>query len=211
MPGLAKWHVLRVQQGWSPDPQEDTRQALECTRRAFDNDATCSLALAIDGFVHTNLLKQFDVAESRYELALSVNPNDSLAWLLLGTLFAFKGQGKEAVRNTSSSDQAVAARSAALLLRLTGSHCGTVSGPVRARMRTCDAFFAAESCAHLDIACAGHAQWQLGHAEEARTYGPRTAAARSGIHGQPLSHVVTKRGFRDGKDLVGGFRGGRRS
>jgi Flp pilus assembly protein TadD len=50
--------------------------------------------------VHTNLLKEFSVAESRYELALAVNPNESLAWLLLGTLFAFRGQGKDAVRNT---------------------------------------------------------------------------------------------------------------
>jgi class 3 adenylate cyclase/tetratricopeptide (TPR) repeat protein len=97
---LAKWHVLRVQQGWSTTPREDARYAIECTKRALDNDATCSLALAVDGFVHTNLLKEFSVAESRYELALAVNPNESLAWLLLGTLFAFRGQGKDAVRNT---------------------------------------------------------------------------------------------------------------
>ena len=97
---LAKWHVLRVQQGWSADPAADARLALDCTKRALDNDATCSLAMAIDGFVHTNLLKRLDIALSRYELAISVNPNDSLAWLLMGTLHAFKGEGKIAVRNT---------------------------------------------------------------------------------------------------------------
>jgi class 3 adenylate cyclase/TolB-like protein len=97
---LAKWHVLRVQQGWSGDAQADTQSALDCTKRALDNDSHCSLALAVDGFVHTNLLKSLDIAEERYDLALSVNPNDSLAWLLKGMLHAFKGEGKQAVKGT---------------------------------------------------------------------------------------------------------------
>ena len=98
---LAKWHVLRVGQGWSSDPAADTQSALECTKRALDSDAHCSLALAVDGFVHTNLLKQLDVAQQRYELALQVNPNDPLAWALMGTLHAFRGEGKQAVRGAS--------------------------------------------------------------------------------------------------------------
>ena len=97
---LAKWHVLRVWQSWSDDPAADTRLALDCSKRALDNDSHCSLALAIDGFVHTNLLKALDVAQERYELALRVNPNDSLAWLLRGMLHAFKGEGPQAVKGT---------------------------------------------------------------------------------------------------------------
>lgn len=105
---LAKWHVLRVWQGWGGPPRdrwagelkEDAQLALDCTKRALDSDPSCSLALAIDGFVHTNLLKQLDVALQRYELAISVNPNDSLAYLLKGTLHAFKGEGREAMRDT---------------------------------------------------------------------------------------------------------------
>ena len=97
---LAKWHVMRVWQGWSDDPKKDAQLALDCTRRALDADAHCSLALVVDGLVHTNLLKKLDVAQDRYELALRVNPNDSLAWLLKGTLHAFKGEGKEAVKDT---------------------------------------------------------------------------------------------------------------
>ncbi len=106
---LAKWHVLRVWQGWgsrqatdtwTADLKPDTQLALDCTKRALDSDPSCSLALAVDGFVHTNLLKQLDVALQRYELAISVNPNDSLAHLLKGTLHAFKGEGKQAMRDT---------------------------------------------------------------------------------------------------------------
>lgn len=97
---LAKWHVLRVWQSWSDDLAADTRLALDSTKRALDNDSHCSLALAIDGFVHTNLLKALDVAQQRYDHALRVNPNDAQAWLLRGMLHAFKGEGKQAVRDT---------------------------------------------------------------------------------------------------------------
>lgn len=91
---MAKWHVLRVQQGWSDDPTVDARLALDCGRRALNADPQCSLALVMAGFVHTNLLKQLDVAQEQYDLALRVNPNDGMAWLLKGTLHAFKGEGK---------------------------------------------------------------------------------------------------------------------
>lgn len=97
---LAKWHVLRVEQGWSDDPGRDTQLALENTQRALDTDPKCALALAVDGLVHTNRLKQFDVADERYQLAIEVNPNESLAWLLRGTLHAFIGEGDNAVTET---------------------------------------------------------------------------------------------------------------
>jgi class 3 adenylate cyclase/tetratricopeptide (TPR) repeat protein len=103
---LAKWHVLRVWQGWGGPPRDpygesqEAQVALDCTKRALDSDPSCSLALAIDGFVHTNLLKQLDVALQRYELAINVNPNDSLAYLLKGTLHAFQGDGGQAIKDT---------------------------------------------------------------------------------------------------------------
>jgi TolB-like protein/tetratricopeptide (TPR) repeat protein len=97
---LAKWHVLRVQQGWSDDQGVDAQLALDCGRRALNADPHCSLALVIAGLVHTNLLKELDVAQEHYELALRINPNDSLAWLLKGTLHAFRGEGKLATDNT---------------------------------------------------------------------------------------------------------------
>jgi TolB-like protein/Tfp pilus assembly protein PilF len=98
---LAEWHVLRVQQGWTDDPEADTRRALECSKRALDDDPECSLALAVDGFIHTNLLRRLDIGKERYERALEANPNDSLAWLLKGTMHAFKGEGEPAVAMTA--------------------------------------------------------------------------------------------------------------
>lgn len=95
---LAKWHVFRVQQGWSEDARKDAAEALQCTRRALDTDPNCSLALSIDGFVQTNLYKHIDMGLAQYERAIGVNPSESLAWLLKGTLHAFRGEGDVAVR-----------------------------------------------------------------------------------------------------------------
>jgi adenylate cyclase len=97
---LGNWHVLRIQQGWSEDPQRDTYLASECVKRALDMDPDNSLALAVNGFVHVNLLKKFDVGEESYERALDINPSNAFAWLLKGTLHAFKSEGEQAVEHT---------------------------------------------------------------------------------------------------------------
>jgi len=96
---LANWHVLRVQQGWTQDRQRDGQMALEYTKRALDSDPNCSLAFAIDGFVHANLLKDLDAAMACYEYSLAANPSNSLAWLLKGTLHAFRSEGRQAVEH----------------------------------------------------------------------------------------------------------------
>ena len=97
---LAKWHVLSVTQGWA-DRSEAARLAIDCTKRALDCDATNSLALTIDGFVHTNLLKDTETGAQRYSDAIDANPNESLAWLLRGAMHAFRGEGSIAVSSAA--------------------------------------------------------------------------------------------------------------
>jgi adenylate cyclase len=102
---LANWHVLRVNQGWSDNERADAALALDCTKRALDTDPNCSHALAIDGFVNTSLLRRLDIAENSYDRAVATNPNNALAWLLRGTLHAFKGDGQRAVEQTQRALQ----------------------------------------------------------------------------------------------------------
>ena len=94
---LAKWYVLRVQQGWAENITRETQLALDSTRRALDADPRSALSLAIDGFVHCNLMKDVDGAVERYEMSLAENPSEPLAWLFLGTVRAFKGEGAQAM------------------------------------------------------------------------------------------------------------------
>ena len=97
---LAKWHVLRVQQGWTEDVLTETSLALDSTKRALDSEPNNSLALTVEGFIQTNLRKDTEAASKLYEAALIANPNESLAWLLQGTMYAFKGEGVQATHDT---------------------------------------------------------------------------------------------------------------
>lgn len=94
---LAKWHVFRVNQGWSDDRAGDSQRALDYATRAIESDPTCSIALTVDAWANLNLRKRFDIANQRFEQAVEANPNDSMAWLLKGTMHAFEGKGDTAV------------------------------------------------------------------------------------------------------------------
>jgi adenylate cyclase len=165
---LANWHVLRVQQGWSGDQHQDSCMALECTRRALDSDPNCSLALAIDGFVHTNLLKRLDIAQERYDLALAANPNNSLAWLLKGTLHAFMDEGDKAVEYTEMAlklspldPQRYFYDSLAASAHLTAGHYDSALELAQRSLR-------ANRSHTSTLRVMTVAQWQLGHRDEAR-------------------------------------------
>jgi len=68
---LAKWHVLRVTRGMASDLKSEADLALSQTQRALDNDPTCALALAMEGFVYCHLRRDLETAERRYEAALN--------------------------------------------------------------------------------------------------------------------------------------------
>jgi adenylate cyclase len=93
---LAKWHVLKVQQGWSPNIEAEARLALDSTQRALDSEPNNAMALTVEGFVQTNLRGDLDTGLKRYQHALDQNPNESIAWLLKGMLHAFKGESEGA-------------------------------------------------------------------------------------------------------------------
>lgn len=99
----AKWYSLSVFNGWSADAAKDIRIAADATARALDIDPDSAFCLTIDGFVHNNLLRRLDVASQRYDQALSLNPNESLSWLLLGALQAFEGQAKSAIESAEKA------------------------------------------------------------------------------------------------------------
>jgi adenylate cyclase len=104
---LANWYVLKVHRGWSQNIDGDTLKAQDCIKKALDLESTSSLALTIDGFVHTNLLGDVSLGQMRYEAALEQNPNESLAWLFKGMAHAFRGEseGDAAITDTEHALQ----------------------------------------------------------------------------------------------------------
>ncbi|MEP0963566.1 MAG: adenylate/guanylate cyclase domain-containing protein [Roseobacter sp.] len=94
---LARWHNLRVLQGWSEDPDQDAKRASDLCRRALDADPGNALAHAMLGMTRTHLEKRLDLAFESYESALSVNHSEPLAWLLRGALHSFVDNGENAL------------------------------------------------------------------------------------------------------------------
>jgi TolB-like protein/tetratricopeptide (TPR) repeat protein len=94
---LAKWHVFSVFNGWSPDVAQETQIALDLAARALDLAPDNAFCLTIDGFAHSNLRRRLDIAEQRYSAALVSNPNESLCWLLKGSMHTFRDEPGPAV------------------------------------------------------------------------------------------------------------------
>jgi tetratricopeptide (TPR) repeat protein len=97
---LAKWYVLRIQQGMTDNAKRDAAEAMRCTNQSLDLDPESSLALAIDGLVHTHMTKRHDIADARYRSAVESNPNNALAWLLKGAQHAFTDDATQAISDT---------------------------------------------------------------------------------------------------------------
>jgi TolB-like protein len=94
---MGKWYVLSVFNRWSTDTARETRLALDATARALDMSPDNAFCLTIDGFTQSNLERRLDIAEKRYDSALALNPNETLAWLLKGAVHTFRSDGAAAV------------------------------------------------------------------------------------------------------------------
>ena len=100
---LGKWYILSVFNRWSTDVTKDTQLARDTAAQALEIDPKNAFCLTIDGFAQNNLFHRLDDASDRYDQALRYNPNEPLAWLLKGTLHAFRDQGTEAVACVSKA------------------------------------------------------------------------------------------------------------
>lgn len=100
---LAKWYVLRVTRGFAGPEPADVDRALEQTRRALDVSPDCSLALAVEGFVHIHISRDLVVAEERLNDAIAVNPSESLAWLFNSVVHGLLDCGDEALRHAEEA------------------------------------------------------------------------------------------------------------
>jgi tetratricopeptide (TPR) repeat protein len=141
---------------------------LQCGRRALDNDPECSLALAIDGFVHTHLLKRLDIAHERYNLAVEANPNNSLAWLLKGTLHAFTDEGDKAVECTEFGSMLTPLDCHRYFYDSLNASAHLTAGHYERALELSQRSLRANRSHTSTLRVMIVAQWQLGHRTEAR-------------------------------------------
>ncbi len=99
----AYWHVLRVGQGWSPDPANDAAQADHFARSAIECNSMEPMAFAVHGHIASYLYKDFDLAFRRFETALRINANAASAWLWSAAAQAWMGNGSQAVEEINKA------------------------------------------------------------------------------------------------------------
>jgi TolB-like protein/DNA-binding SARP family transcriptional activator len=99
----AYWHVLRVGQGWSPDPADDATQADHFARAAIECNSMEPMALAVHGLVASYLYKDFDLAFRRFEAALRINANAAPAWMWSAAAHAWMGDGPRAIEEINKA------------------------------------------------------------------------------------------------------------
>jgi adenylate cyclase len=94
---LARWHVLRVGQGWSPDRAGDIAAANRHAEIALEIDDADSWALSVHGLVTSYLNKDLETAITTFNRALTINPSEASAWVWSTATHAWIGHGNEAV------------------------------------------------------------------------------------------------------------------
>jgi TolB-like protein/DNA-binding SARP family transcriptional activator len=99
----ARWHVLRVGQGWSPDPAADARQADHFAQVAIECSSMEPMGFAVHGHVASYLYKDFDLAFRRFETALRINANAAWAWLWSAAAHAWMGNGARAIEEINKA------------------------------------------------------------------------------------------------------------
>jgi TolB-like protein len=99
----AYWHVLRVGQGWSPDPANDATQADHFARSAIEYNSMEPMAFAVHGHIASYLFKDFDLAFRRFETALGINASAAPAWLWSAAAHAWMGNGSRAVEEINKA------------------------------------------------------------------------------------------------------------
>jgi adenylate cyclase len=98
---MAKWHVMRVARGLSPDIEADVRLAQQWAQRGLDGEGDQASSLAIDGHVQAFMLRDLPRAEAQLSAAIALNPNESLAWLYLSAVYAYQDRGTQAAEAAS--------------------------------------------------------------------------------------------------------------
>jgi adenylate cyclase len=99
----AYWHVLRVGQGWSPDPERDTAEAEFYARLGVGSDDVDPMAFAVYGHVASYLHKDFETTFRYFETALELNPNSAQAWLWSAAARAWIGDGPRAIEEINKA------------------------------------------------------------------------------------------------------------
>ena len=94
----AGWHILNIEQGCSPNPVDDLKEAERLSRLGLTLDRFDPQALSIFGHLRARLFRDFDHALELFDRALAANPSSAIAWVRSSATFSYIGEMREARR-----------------------------------------------------------------------------------------------------------------
>ncbi len=98
---LAYWHIFRVGEWISVNPEADAVEAARVARAAIERDEHDALARAIYGHVQSFLFRDYNAALSHFERALDDGPNCAEAWSMSSVTYGYLGDGRAAVERAA--------------------------------------------------------------------------------------------------------------
>jgi len=102
---LADWHVKSVFNGWSTNRAQDIQFAKDATAQALDINPENAFCLTMDGTVNNTLAGRPDLAMSRFDHALLINPNEPLCHLQKGVFHAFNDEAEAALLAVTTANR----------------------------------------------------------------------------------------------------------
>ncbi|MGE0257875.1 MAG: adenylate/guanylate cyclase domain-containing protein [Alphaproteobacteria bacterium] len=93
----AQWHIFRISQGWSPDPDADSKEAARLAGLAIGRDQLDPLALALHGHALSWFFKEYDGALVFLDRAINAGPSCAMAWTMNSLTHSYIGDGATAV------------------------------------------------------------------------------------------------------------------
>jgi adenylate cyclase len=100
---MSLWHSIRTQQGWSPDPPQDTAAVERFAAAALERDPLDVWALSLAGHLRSLLFRDFETALVLFDRAINVSPNSAFAWARSSPTFCYMGDGAEARRRAEGA------------------------------------------------------------------------------------------------------------
>lgn len=95
----ALWHIFRVGEIGSPDPDADGMAAADRALAAIERNGNDALALAIYGHVQAFLLHDLPTAARFLDRAIDAGPSVAMAWTMSSATRGFMGDGPLAVEH----------------------------------------------------------------------------------------------------------------
>lgn len=91
------WHLIRIAQGWTPDPEGDSAAAARNAAAALEHEHNNATALAIQGHMLSYTRREFAAAARILERATEAGPSNPTAWAFRSATTGYLGDGPRAI------------------------------------------------------------------------------------------------------------------